>query len=91
MYADATDQAKEVVLGAQFEVMLWSLLFIFLLRTLYSLHNAEFWTSTRVRFMLLLLTVPIVLLIGKSSQLFQHSEDYACLNVPSDEDMKYQN
>jgi hypothetical protein len=67
MYADATDEAKEVVLGAQFEILLWNLLFLFLLRTLYNLHGTEFWVSTRVKVMVLLLTAPPMFLIGHTS------------------------
>lgn len=67
MYVDANDQATEVVLGAQFEILLFSCLSLFLIKVLYNIHGVDFWGSTRARIMLFALTVPVFILIGRTS------------------------
>jgi hypothetical protein len=55
------------VLGAQFEILLFSCLSLFLIKVLYNIHGVDFWGSTRARIMLFALTVPVFILIGRTS------------------------
>jgi hypothetical protein len=76
---------------AQFNLLVYSGVTLFLIRLLYQLHGVDFWGSWRVRILFVVLLLPVIALIGQTGQMFQTSEEYACSNAPSDVDMKYQN
>lgn len=90
-YAEATDEAKDVVMEAQFNLLLYAGITLFLLRILYQVHGAPFWESWRVRILFVVLLLPTFILVGQTGQMFQISEEYVCQIAPSDVDMKFQN